>query len=81
MELGMVGLGRMGANMAQRLVRGGHKVAGFDPDTAARTTSESNAVTSRFMWDSCCSVGNCSPLAHRDYGLASRDRAGFEPFN
>jgi 6-phosphogluconate dehydrogenase len=45
MELGMVGLGRMGANMAQRLVRGGHKVAGFDPDTAARTTSESNAVT------------------------------------
>ncbi|HZV39373.1 MAG TPA: NAD(P)-binding domain-containing protein, partial [Pseudoxanthomonas sp.] len=30
MELGMVGLGRMGANMAQRLLRGGHRVAGFD---------------------------------------------------
>ncbi|MGH8685375.1 MAG: phosphogluconate dehydrogenase (NAD(+)-dependent, decarboxylating) [Nitrosospira sp.] len=29
MELGMIGLGRMGGNMAQRLVRGGHRVAGF----------------------------------------------------
>ena len=27
----MIGLGRMGANMAQRLVRGGHRVVGFDP--------------------------------------------------
>ena len=29
MELGMIGLGRMGGNMAQRLVRSGHRVAGF----------------------------------------------------
>jgi 6-phosphogluconate dehydrogenase len=29
MELGMIGLGRMGANMTQRLVRGGHRVIGF----------------------------------------------------
>jgi 6-phosphogluconate dehydrogenase len=29
MDLGMIGLGRMGGNMAQRLVRGGHRVAGF----------------------------------------------------
>ena len=35
MELGMIGLGRMGGNMAQRLVRGGHRVAGYarNPDT------------------------------------------------
>ncbi len=26
MRLGMVGLGRMGANMARRLMRGGHEV-------------------------------------------------------
>ncbi len=32
MELGMVGLGRMGGNMAQRLARGGHRVVGFDMD-------------------------------------------------
>ncbi len=30
MKIGMVGLGRMGANMARRLVRGGHAVVGFD---------------------------------------------------
>ena len=40
MELGMVGLGRMGGNMAQRLLRGGHKVVGFDPDAAARKALE-----------------------------------------
>ena len=36
MELGMIGLGRMGANMAERLVRAGHRVVGYDPDAAAR---------------------------------------------
>ena len=29
MELGMVGLGRMGGNMAERLLRGGHRVVGY----------------------------------------------------
>ena len=36
MELGMIGLGRMGANMTERLVRGGHRVVGFDPKEEAR---------------------------------------------
>jgi 6-phosphogluconate dehydrogenase len=40
MELGMIGLGRMGGNMAQRLLRGGHKVVGFDPDAGARAALE-----------------------------------------
>ena len=31
MELGMIGLGRMGGNMAQRLIDGGHQVVAFDP--------------------------------------------------
>jgi len=30
MQLGIIGLGRMGANMAERLRRGGHNVIGFD---------------------------------------------------
>ncbi|MEE9197276.1 MAG: NAD(P)-binding domain-containing protein, partial [bacterium] len=30
MEIGMIGLGRMGANMAERLIRGGHRVVGYD---------------------------------------------------
>jgi len=32
MHLGMVGLGRMGANMRDRLVAGGHTVTGYDRD-------------------------------------------------
>ncbi len=35
MDLGMIGLGRMGANMAERLVRGGHRVVGYDPNPDA----------------------------------------------
>ena len=30
MKIGMIGLGRMGANMAERLIAGGHEVVGFD---------------------------------------------------
>ncbi len=30
MDIGMIGLGKMGANMGQRLVRGGHRVVGMD---------------------------------------------------
>lgn len=32
MELGMIGLGRMGANMSERLRRAGHQVIGYDVD-------------------------------------------------
>ena len=34
MNIGIVGLGRMGGNMARRLARGGVHVTGFDPDAA-----------------------------------------------
>lgn len=44
MELGMVGLGRMGANMAERLVRGGHAVTGFDPGAAAREQAAARGI-------------------------------------
>lgn len=30
MEIGIIGLGKMGGNMAERLLKGGHKVVGFD---------------------------------------------------
>ena len=40
----MIGLGRMGANMAQRLMRGGHKVVGYDPAEAARALLEKNGA-------------------------------------
>jgi 6-phosphogluconate dehydrogenase len=35
MRIGMVGLGRMGANMAERLVRAGHEVVGYDRSAQA----------------------------------------------
>ncbi|HEX3608667.1 MAG TPA: decarboxylating 6-phosphogluconate dehydrogenase [Solirubrobacterales bacterium] len=42
MELGMVGLGRMGANMARRLMRDGHRLVVFDvnPDAVAELAGE-----------------------------------------
>jgi 6-phosphogluconate dehydrogenase len=38
MRIGMIGLGKMGGNMAQRLAEGGHEVIGFDshPPAAAK---------------------------------------------
>jgi len=35
MELGMIGLGRMGANMTERLLRAGHRIAVYDIDSSA----------------------------------------------
>jgi 6-phosphogluconate dehydrogenase len=46
MELAMIGLGRMGANMAQRLVKGGHRVIGYDPAPAARKLLEEKGARS-----------------------------------
>src|SRR3954471_11751307 len=42
MELGMVGLGRMGANMARRLMREGHRIVAFDvnPDAVSELAGE-----------------------------------------
>ena len=35
MRIGMIGLGRMGANMVRRLLRAGHECVGYDRDTDA----------------------------------------------
>ena len=40
MRLAMVGLGKMGGNMVQRLLRGGHQVVAFDRSPAAVTTHQ-----------------------------------------
>ena len=46
MELGMIGLGRMGGNMVERLLRGGHRVVGYarDPGSVRRAV-EKGAVS------------------------------------
>jgi len=35
MKLGMIGLGRMGGNMAERLISGGHQIVAYDSDDLA----------------------------------------------
>lgn len=46
MEIGMIGLGRMGGNMAQRLARGGHCVIGYDPNEDARREFDKKGIAS-----------------------------------
>ena len=44
MEIGMIGLGRMGSNMAQRLSSGGHRVIAYDKDVDARLRISSSEI-------------------------------------
>ena len=46
MQIGMVGLGKMGANMSVRLAKGGHQVVAFDmnPDTARALAKQQSGV-------------------------------------
>jgi len=44
MEIGFVGLGRMGGNMVTRLVRAGHRVVAFDRSAAAVTSAEAQGA-------------------------------------
>ena len=48
MQLGLIGLGKMGGNMAERLKLGGHQVVGFDfnADAVARLTKAGNVGVS-----------------------------------
>ncbi len=40
MQLGMIGLGRMGRNMAGRLALAGHAVVGYDQDPSVSDTTD-----------------------------------------
>ena len=45
MEIGIVGLGRMGANIARRLMRAGHSVVAHDRDAAAMVALAADGAT------------------------------------
>ncbi len=52
MQLGMVGLGRMGANIVRRLMRGGHSCVVFDRDPApGAALVQEGAIASRDLAD------------------------------
>ncbi|PYX10133.1 MAG: 6-phosphogluconate dehydrogenase (decarboxylating), partial [Acidobacteria bacterium] len=59
MRLGMVGLGRMGSNMARRLMRGGHEVVVTDlsPD-AVKGMAKEGAIASSSLDDFCSKLGS-----------------------
>ena len=44
MQLGMIGLGRMGANMVRRLMKGGHECVVFDMQAAAVEAMEKDGA-------------------------------------
>src|SRR5271167_5087224 len=58
MQIGMVGLGKMGANMTRRLMRGGHQVVVTDlsPDNVKQLASE-GAVASSSLDDFVTKLG------------------------
>ena len=45
MRIGMIGLGRMGANMTLRLLRGGHEIVAFDLNEANRKEAANHGAT------------------------------------
>lgn len=47
MQIGLVGLGKMGAGMARRLAKGGHDVIGADVSPHAQETARSEGITVR----------------------------------
>src|SRR5256884_9620989 len=52
MQIGMIGLGRMGANMTRRLLKGGHQCVVFDRSpNAVREFAEKKAVGSSSLGD------------------------------
>jgi 6-phosphogluconate dehydrogenase len=44
MDIGFIGLGRMGLNMSIRLRRGGHRVAGFNQDASKLTEAREHGI-------------------------------------
>src|SRR5437762_6281345 len=59
MRLGMVGLGKMGANMARRLMRGGHEVVVTDLSAeAVKGMASEGAVSSSSLEDFCSKLGS-----------------------
>ena len=52
MKLGMIGLGRMGGNMAERLISGGHQIVAYDSDdSVVAALTEKGALAAQSLSD------------------------------
>lgn len=57
MHIGMIGLGRMGANMVRRLLKGGHSVVVFDVNAkAVADLATEGATASTSIADLCAKL-------------------------
>ena len=62
MQLGMIGLGRMGSNMVRRLLKGGHRCVVFDMSPAAvNELARESATASRSLHDLVAALPPSSP--------------------
>ena len=61
MEIGMIGLGRMGGNMARRLLAGGHRVAAYDPQPEAVQAVGQQGAWAPPPWPPCVSSSGTMP--------------------
>ena len=62
MQLGMVGLGRMGANLVRRLMSDGHECVVFDTNPEAVKALEQEGATGSARWStSSPSYGHHAP--------------------
>jgi 6-phosphogluconate dehydrogenase (decarboxylating) len=64
MQLGMIGLGRMGANMVRRLVKGGHHCVVLDrsPKVVKQLAEEKAVGASSFLlWEAAGERNSSSP--------------------
>ena len=69
MQLGLIGLGKMGGNMAERLRLGGHQVVGFDFNAEAvqKLTASGNVGVSSLEVDG---AETHRPKGDMDHGSA-----------
>ena len=68
MEIGMIGLGRMGSNMTRRLLDGGHRVVVYDPIREAIETlvAQQHICHDGYSQGRTCYTGGCSPVGTPD---------------
>ena len=78
MQLGMIGLGRMGANLVRRLMRDGHHCVAYDvnPD-AVKALEADGALGSESLADFVAKLDK--PRAHLDHGPGRHRRADSQP--
>jgi 6-phosphogluconate dehydrogenase len=63
MEIGMIGMGRMGGNMARRLLNGGHRVVAYDPvQEALQAVAEHGVVAAASIADLVAKLAKPRPV-------------------